>query len=95
VGGPENVSVNRLVEIIAESNSRPAKTRHIPVGPLRLAASVLRPFRPDIAGLLQAAVLMDTTNMRFESAEVIGDPQVRPTQLAEIVRRSSGVPITA
>ena len=95
VGGPESLSANRLVEIIAESNGRPAKARHIPVAALRLGALALRPFRPDIAGLLQAAVLMDTSDMRFDSAEVTPLPHVRPTRLVEIVRQRSESVITA
>jgi uncharacterized protein YbjT (DUF2867 family) len=95
VGGPQNLSLNRLVEIVAESNGRRAKSRHIPLAALRLGALALRPFRPDIAGLLQAAVLMDTRNMSFDSAEVVADVQIRPTQLVEIARQRSGIPITS
>jgi uncharacterized protein YbjT (DUF2867 family) len=69
-GGPQNLSVNRLLEIVAENNGRQAKARHIPVTALRLGALALRPFRPDIADLLQAAVLMDTTDMTLDSGRV-------------------------
>jgi len=93
VGGPQNLSLNRLVEIVAESNGRRAKSRHIPLAALRLGAFALRPFRPDIAGLLQAAVLMDTTDMSLDSAVVVADVQIRPRQLAEIARHRSGIPI--
>jgi uncharacterized protein YbjT (DUF2867 family) len=95
VGGPQNLSVNRLVEIVAEGHGRQAKARHIPLAALRLGALALRPFRPDIAGLLQAAVLMDTTDMSFDSARVAANPQVGATQVAEIVRPKSSIPITA
>ena len=77
VGGPENLTLNRLVEIVAQSNSLQAKARHIPLGALRIGATALRPFKPDIAGLLQAAVLMDTTDMSFDSVEVTATTQVR------------------
>jgi len=95
VGGPQNLSLNRLVEIVAESNGRRAKSRHIPLAALRLGAFALRPFRPDIAGLLQAAVLMDTTDMSLDSAVVVADVQMRPTQLVEIARQRSGIPIAS
>jgi uncharacterized protein YbjT (DUF2867 family) len=77
VGGPENLTLNRLVEIIAKSNGLQAKARHIPLAALRIGATALRPFKPDIAGLLQAAVLMDTTDMSFDSVEVTAPTQVR------------------
>jgi uncharacterized protein YbjT (DUF2867 family) len=95
VGGPQNLTVNRLVAIIAEGNGRPAKSRHIPLAALRLGAMALRQFRPDIAGLLQAAVSMDTTDMSFDSVGAAPNPHVRATELAEIVRPRSVVPITA
>ena len=84
VGGPQNLTVNHLVGSIAESNGLQAKARHIPVAILRLGAAMLRPFKPDIAGLLQAAVLMDTTDMSFDSGEVV-----------EIIRAANDVPSTA
>jgi hypothetical protein len=64
------------------------------VAALRLGAFALRPFRPDIAGLLQAAVLMDTKDMGFDSARVAANPQVGATQVAEIVRPKISIPIT-
>lgn len=95
LGGPQNLTVNQLVEVIAEINGRQAKSRHIPLKALRLGAVVLRSFRPDIAGLLQAAVLMDTTDMSFDSAAVAANPRARPTRLAEIVHPKGGIPVTA
>ena len=76
VAGPLNLTVNHLVETIAQSNGRQPKARHIPLAILRLGASLLRPFKPDIAGLLQAAVLMDTTDMTFDSTEIATNSQV-------------------
>jgi len=95
VGGPQNLSLNRLVEIVAESHGRPAKSRHVPLAALRLGALALRPFRPDIAGLLQAAVLMDTADMSFDPAEVTACAPPRPMQLGEIARSDRGLPITS
>jgi uncharacterized protein YbjT (DUF2867 family) len=83
VGGEENLTVNDLIGRIAESHGRQAKARHIPVAVLGLAAAVLRPVRPDFAGLLQGAVLMDTTDMSFDAA-VERDEQARRTLVAEI-----------
>lgn len=76
VGGPENLTMNRLVEIVAQSHGLQAKARHIPRAVLRMGATALRLFKPDIAGLLQAAVLMDTTDMSFDSVEVMAIAQV-------------------
>jgi uncharacterized protein YbjT (DUF2867 family) len=77
VGGPENLTLNQLVEIVAQRNGVPSKARHIPLAVLRLGATALRPFKPDIAGLLHAAVLMDTTDMSFDSVKVPATTQIR------------------
>jgi NADH dehydrogenase len=83
VGGTENLTVNDLVQRIAESNGRRAKARHIPLPVLGLAVAMLRPIRPDFAGLLQAAVLMDTTDMTFD-AEAKHHEQPRRTPVADV-----------
>jgi NADH dehydrogenase len=77
VAGPESLTLNRLVEIVAQRNGRQARARHIPLTALRLGAVALRLFKPDIADLLQAAVLMDTTDMSSDSAEVAATAQIR------------------
>jgi uncharacterized protein YbjT (DUF2867 family) len=86
IGGPENLTLNRLVEIFAVSSGRRARARHIPLTALRLGALLMRPFRPDLAGLIQAAVLMDTTDMTFDPSDLIAKyPQIQLTQLQDVV----------
>src|SRR5437660_1298672 len=60
IGGPENLTLNAIVEVIAASSGRPPRARHVPLTALRLGAGLMRPFKPDLAGLMQAAVRMDT-----------------------------------
>lgn len=89
VGGPENLTLSRLVEILAEGNGRAAKVRHIPVTALRLGATLLRPIRPDLSGLIQAAVLMDTADMTFDPAELHAlCPEVQLTFASDAVGRT-------
>jgi len=67
VGGPENLSLNRLVEILAADCGGQAKARHVPLNALRIGAALLRPIRPDLSGLMQAAVQMDVAKMSFDA----------------------------
>jgi NADH dehydrogenase len=86
VGGPENLTLNRLVEIVASGSGRQARVRHIPLTALRLGALLMRTFKPDLAGLMQAAVLMDTTDMSFAPAGINAEfPQIELARVADAV----------
>jgi uncharacterized protein YbjT (DUF2867 family) len=90
VGGPENLTLNRLVEILAAGSGRRAKARHIPLTALRLGTLLMRPFRPDLAGLIQAAVLMDSTNMTLDPSGITAEnPQIELTKLQALVGSAS------
>jgi uncharacterized protein YbjT (DUF2867 family) len=90
VGGPENLTLNEVVEILAAPNGLKAEARHVPLTALRVASQLLRPFRPDLAGLIQAAVLMDTADMSLDP-QTLGAirPDIHLTHLADIVRDRS------
>ena len=86
VGGPENITINQMVEVLAANTDRKAAARHIPLPALRVISTLLRPLRPDIAGLIQAAVLMDTADMTFDQAHAADHSEVPATGLAVILR---------
>lgn len=86
VGGPDNMTLNQMVEVLAANTDRKAAARHIPLPVLRVSSMLLRPFRPDLAGLIQAAVLMDTADMSFDPARAVAYAEVPATRLAEILR---------
>ncbi|TMC52653.1 MAG: SDR family oxidoreductase [Chloroflexi bacterium] len=88
IGGPENVTLRTVVEVVAASAGRQPKARHIPARALRLGAALLRPFRPDLAGLIQASVRMDSANMRFDVARLTAEhPQIHLSRLEEVAVR--------
>jgi len=93
VGGPENLTLSEMVEVIAASSGRPPNTRHIPLAGLRVGAALLRPFRPDIAGLLRASAHMDTADMSFDSTNLAATfPQVQLSRLALSSGRGARLP---
>jgi len=97
VGGPENLTLRNVVEVIAASSGRPPSTRHVPLTALRVSAALLGPFRPDIAGLMGAAARMDRADMTFDPAELTAMyPQIQLTHFADVVtsrgERRAGVP---
>ena len=89
IGGPENLTLNALVEAIAASSGRPPRARHVPLAALRSGARLMRPFKPDIAGLIEAAVRMDTSDMTFDPARIAYCPEIQLRRLADVLHCSS------
>ena len=91
VGGPENLTFNQLVSEIEGATGRMAVVRHVPVSLMRLSRLALRPFKPDISGMIEAGIVTDTTDMSFDAAELRRRfPQVEFTRMADVVRRQAG-----
>jgi uncharacterized protein YbjT (DUF2867 family) len=65
VGGPDNIT---MVEFARQLGA--TKIRHIPRGALRLVATAARPFAPALAGQAGTALVMDTTDMTADSADL-------------------------
>lgn len=96
IGGPENLTLSAVVEVIAACHGRQPRARHVPLTALRLGALLMRPFRPDLAGLIQASIRMDTAEMSFDQAELTAaHPEIRLTRLADVVRPQPGATVTA
>jgi uncharacterized protein YbjT (DUF2867 family) len=86
IGGPENVSMNQLLATVERVTGRPGRVDHVPLPVLRLMSTLLRPFRPALAGLIGAAVVMDTRDMSFDaSATARRFPSITPTPLEAVV----------
>jgi uncharacterized protein YbjT (DUF2867 family) len=92
VGGPENLTLNDVVEILAASSGRKAAARHVPLTAMRLGSLLMRPFKPDVARLIGAAVLMDTAVMSLDTAELISlHPEIHLSRLVDVVRDKRAV----
>jgi uncharacterized protein YbjT (DUF2867 family) len=89
IGGPENLTFNQVVEAIEAASGRKATVSHAPLVALRLASKLLRPFRPDLAGMIGAALLTDTRDMTFDPTQLQRDyPEIELTLLSEVVSRA-------
>ena len=87
IGGPENVSMNQLLATVERVAGRSGRIDHVPVPALRVMSALLRPLRPGLAGMIGAAVVMDTRDMRFDaSATARRFPSIAPTLLEAVVR---------
>jgi uncharacterized protein YbjT (DUF2867 family) len=88
VGGPENLTFNQLVDLIERANARKAVVKHVPVPMMRLLSLVMRPFKPDLAGMIGAGIAFDTVDMTFDASELRRRfPQFELTRMADVLGR--------
>ncbi len=91
VGGPENLSLLQLAETFARVTGKHGTHRHVPLAMMRAMAVLLRRLKPSLARQIQAGVVMDTRDMRFDAGETFHRfPAIAPTSLAEMIRRDYG-----
>jgi uncharacterized protein YbjT (DUF2867 family) len=87
-GGPENLTMNQVVEAFQRVTGATGKASHVPLPMLRVMSVLMKPFNPTMAGLAEASVVMDTRDMSFDALETRRRyPSVAITRLADVVRR--------
>ncbi|MEO8745417.1 MAG: SDR family oxidoreductase [Candidatus Dormiibacterota bacterium] len=87
LGGPENLTMKNVGEIVDRVRGRKAAVRRIPLPAMRIGALLMRPVRPDVARLLQAGVVMATGNMSFDPRDLRTlYPEIPLTRLIDVVR---------
>lgn len=86
VGGPDNLSFNQLVGQIEAAAGRTAAVRHVPLPLMRLSAWLTKPFKPDVAGMIEAGIGFDTGDMRFDAMELRRRfPTLELTGMADVI----------
>jgi uncharacterized protein YbjT (DUF2867 family) len=89
VGGPENLTMNQVVEIFERTSGRQAKKRHIPLLMMRVMAILLQPLNPNVSRLIRNGIYMDTENLRYDTTETAHTFAVQQTPFEEIARRAT------
>lgn len=88
VGGPENLTFNQLVGQIERAAGRKAVVKHVPVPMMRLLSVVMRPLKPDVAGMIGAGIAFDTADMSFDASDLRRRfPQIELTRMADVLAR--------
>lgn len=88
VGGPENLSFEQVLKVVASETGRPSRAVRVPPGVLRVMAAILPRLNPTLARQVQAALVMDSSDMTFVPASrafALSSPVVT---LNEVVRRT-------
>jgi NADH dehydrogenase len=88
VAGPENLTFTELAERLIAASGQPGRIRHVPLPMLRVMSLLARPVSPMYARQAQAAVVMNTTDMRADLSTIRDRcPTVPATTLDEVLGR--------
>lgn len=91
VGGPGNPTNRDVVRLYERAAGRRAKITHVPLGPLRLVARLLRPLHPGLGQVLQLGILAETTDQRFDARPLVERFPVELTSAEAWVSRKVSV----
>lgn len=93
MGGPENLTVNQVVEMFERESGKKAKVSHVPLPAMRLMSVLMRAINPAMARLTQAGILMDTIDMSWDpSANRKRYPWLPQTPLSEVLKKETPAP---
>jgi uncharacterized protein YbjT (DUF2867 family) len=91
VGGPENLTMNEVAEAFERESGTAGRISHIPLPMMRVMARVMGPINAQLARQIGSGVVMDTTDMTFDSSETARRyPAITPTRFEDVIRRISG-----
>ena len=91
VGGPANLTFNELAACFEATTGRSGEKRHAPRPMMRAMSVLLRPVKPVLAAQMQASVIMDTRDMRFDGLAARRQfPSVASTSLEAMIARDYG-----
>jgi uncharacterized protein YbjT (DUF2867 family) len=91
VAGPENLTFTQVADRLIAASGRPGRTRHLPLPMLRAMSVLARPVSPTFARQVQAAVVMNTTDMTADVSTIRDRlPSIPATPLEVALRRQAG-----
>jgi uncharacterized protein YbjT (DUF2867 family) len=91
VPGPENLTLDQLVEIIETACGRSGRISHTPRAAMRLLSVALRPIDRIRAGQIGAALVMDTRDMTMDGRAVrAAYPSITMTTATTVAERLFG-----
>lgn len=86
IGGPENLTMLQVVDIVERVAGRPVRRKHLPVAVMRVLPFFLRAFNPGMARAVEAGYYTATVSQPFDPAAMLARYPVRPTTMEEWVR---------
>ncbi|MCK6621640.1 MAG: SDR family oxidoreductase [Calditrichaceae bacterium] len=91
IGGPENLTVEQVVEIFERVCGRRAKKSHVPLPLMRVMRLLTRPLNPALSRQIAMGIFMDTADQAFDMSDTLKRYPLELTRLEEVVRRRYGI----
>jgi len=90
VGGPENLTMNQVVEIFERVSGKEGSVSHVPLPAMKIMAVLMRPINPALARKIQAGIVMDThAVVAWEPAANLElYPWLPQTPLTEVIQKA-------
>lgn len=97
VGGPEDLTLNEVVDLFAKCADAPRKARKIPVGAMRAMSALMSPFNPALSRQMGAGVWMASTDQRVDMTSLLQRFPMELTRMHDVAQglvsaRKSGAP---
>ena len=86
VGGPENLTLQQVVEAFEQVLHLHVKVRHLSVPTLRTIKLLVRPFNPVLSRQLGMAILLDTDKQSCDMTETLKAFPLQLTRLEEFIQ---------
>jgi uncharacterized protein YbjT (DUF2867 family) len=93
VAGPENLTLNQIVQAIQAATATSGTVRHVPLPAMRAMSTLLMPIKPALAREIKAGVFLDTVDRRISPAPSgSAYPSMPATRLTDVIRRLTPTP---
>lgn len=90
VGGPEDLTNMDVVRLYERMSGRHARVVRLPLGVARTMSALLRPVHPGLSQVLQAAVVGETTDQRFDARPLLARFPIELTRLEAWISQRLG-----
>ena len=87
IGGPENLTLNQVVEVFERVSGRPARKNHVPLPAMRIMNVIMRRINPALSRQIAAGVYMDTQDQTFDMRPTLRRYPMTLTRLEDIAQR--------
>ena len=94
IGGPENLTQNEVAALYGRLCGRQPTVRHVPRGVLRVLATLIGPFHPGIARVMNVGVAMSSIDQTFEPAALLRDYPMTLTRLEGLAAEQVAATLT-
>lgn len=81
LAGPDTVSRNEVAERFGKAFGKPYKVGHVPIGMVRFLRTVMKPFHPGIARVMEFTILTENQDSQVDLSHTIAQFGLQPTTL--------------